>query len=65
MPPALGGAFAVGSIEMVYHAGQIARAEAVVDVDHGDAAGAGVQHAQQRGYAAERGAVAHAGGGRR
>ena len=36
--------------------------EAVVDVDHGDAGRAGVEHPQERREAAERGAVAHAGG---
>ena len=36
-------------------------AEAVVDVDDGDAVGAGVEHAQQRRHAAKRGAVTHAG----
>ena len=41
--------------------GEHAGAEPVVDVDHGDAGRAGVQHRQQRGQAAERGAVADAG----
>ena len=40
------------------------RPEAVVDVDHGDAGGAGVEHGEQRGEAAEGGAVAGRGGDR-
>ena len=46
---------------VVYHAGEVARAEAVVDVDDGDAARAGVEHREQRRKAAERRAVAYAG----
>ena len=46
---------------MVDHAGHVARAEAVVDVDDRDAAGTGVQHAEQRCDPAEGGAVADAG----
>ena len=42
------------------HAGAVP----VVDVDHGDAGGAGVEHAQQGGQAAEGGAVPDAGGDR-
>ena len=41
-----------------------ARAVAVVDVDHGDAGRAGVEHAEQGGDAAERGAVPDARGDR-
>jgi hypothetical protein len=34
--------------------GDAGRAEAVVDIDHGDVGRAGIQHAQQRGHSAER-----------
>ena len=47
---------------MVDERGLIAGAESVVDVDHRDAARAGVEHGEQRGDAVERGAVAHARG---
>ncbi len=42
--------------------GDAGGAEAVVDIHDGDVRGAGIQHTQQRGDAAEAGAVADAGG---
>src|SRR6266576_1751325 len=41
--------------------GDAGSAEAVVDVDDGDVGGAGIEHAEERGYAAEARAVADAG----
>ena len=53
-----------GSLQVIDQRSDAGRAEAVVDVDHGDIRRAGVQHAQQRGHAAERSAIADAGGNR-
>ena len=50
---------------MIDQTGETGRAEAVVDVDDRDAGGAGVEHAEQGGDAAEAGAVADAGRARR
>ena len=46
---------------MIDLGGDVARAKAVVDVDDGDAAGAGVEHREQRGEPAEVRAVADGG----
>src|SRR5204863_3465815 len=48
--------------QLVDETGRVAGAETIVDVDDGDAAGAGVEHGQQRGDAAEACAVADARG---
>ena len=45
---------------MIDAAGEITGAEAVVDVHNTDAAGAGIEHREQRGQAAEAGTVANA-----
>jgi hypothetical protein len=68
MAPALGarphrGATELGG-ELVDLVGLGGGAVAVVDVDHRDAGGAGVQHGEQCGHPAEGGAVTHAGGHR-
>ena len=47
---------------MIDHAGEVSPAEAVVDIHDGDAAGAGVEHAQERRDPAETRPVAHARG---
>ena len=47
---------------MVDHTGSVARAEAVVDIHHRQAAGAGVEHRQQRRHTAEGRTVPHTGG---
>ena len=48
--------------QLVDEAGGVAGTETVIDVDDGDAAGAGVEHRQERGDAAEACTVADAGG---
>jgi hypothetical protein len=50
------------NLEAVDEAGDVAGAEAVVDIDDGDVAGATVEHAEQGGEAVEAGAIADAGG---
>ena len=47
---------------MIDHTREIPAAETVVDVHDGNAAGAGVEHAEKRRDTAEARAVAHAGG---
>ena len=42
---------------MIDHAGQVAGSEAVVDIDHTDPAGAGIEHGQQGGQPLKGGAV--------
>src|SRR5438874_2140533 len=44
------------------HGGKISRAEAVVDIDHGRAGRARVEHGQERGETVKAGAIANAGG---
>src|SRR5207244_2969962 len=56
------GASARGVGEAIDLRGGVGGAEAVVDIDDGDAAAAGGEHAEQGGEAAEAGAVADAGG---
>ncbi len=51
-----------GSLQPVDAGGDAGSTEAVVDVDDGDVGCAGIEHAKQRGYPAEAGAVADAGG---
>ena len=53
-------AFSFRPSNVVDHAGEVARTEAVVDIHNGHAARAGVEHRQQRRNAPERRAVAHA-----
>jgi len=48
-------------LEAVDAGGNAGGAETVVDVDDGDVRGAGIEHAEERGDAAEAGTVAHAG----
>ena len=48
--------------KLVDKAGLIGGTEAVVDVDDGYAGGAAIQHGEKRGYTAETGTVADAGG---
>ena len=47
---------------MIYHTGKVTGAEAVIDIDNADAAGAGIEHGEQGGHTAERSAVTYAGG---
>ena len=45
---------------MVYHAGKITGAEAVIDIYNGNAASAGVEHGEECGNAAEGGTITYA-----
>ena len=47
---------------MIDHIGEIACAEAIVDVYHADTAGTGIKHGKQGGDTPEGGTVAHTGG---
>ena len=51
--------FSVLIARALYHVGLIPRAETVVDIDHGNARRARIEHGKKRSHAAEAGAVAH------
>ena len=49
-------------LQAIDEAGDVAGAEAVIDIDHSDVAGATVEHAEQGGESVEAGSIADAGG---